>query len=388
MSECFKFDPVKAGWTRFIPVAAFAVIMLGGFAVTVTSLNDVPQEKWKGVGEPKRLLDGEATRQFSAQLNEHFLLSKPFAKIERGITYAIAGDTGASVRRGCPDWLFLSDELTPYDHAADNAAARASLLGKVSASLQQRGIKLVVAVVPDKSRIEQSHLCGLHRPPAFEPRLNDWVNSLKAQQIEVLDLTPVLAAMPEERYYRSDSHWNERGANLAAKTLAERLQALNLVDKPKNPPDAKAIQSASAERSGDLMRVSNLEGLPAWLRPATEVTQVSKVAPVAVASDDLFGDAGLPTVALVGTSFSRAANFVPFFSQHLAQPVANLAKDGGDFDGAAFAYLNSEEFKKQPPKVLVWEVPERMLQKTLGKSEKDWMKQLGVKTTVTVKGKY
>ncbi len=373
MSECFSFDPKKAGWTRFIPVAAFGVIMLGGFAVTQRSLRDVPEEKWEGIGKIHRLLDGEATRQFSTQLNEHFLLSKPFAKIERGVTWTIAGDTGASVRRGCDGWLFLSDELTPYAHAAENAAARARIITQTAADLQLRGIKLVVAVVPDKTRIEEDHLCGLHRPAAFANRLNDWVSTLASNKVEVLNFAPALAAMKEERYYRSDSHWNERGANVAATTLADRLQSLKLVDKPAAAPDPKAIQSNTTERSGDLMRVSNLEGLPAWMRPATEVTQVSKVAPVAVASDDLFGDAGLPTVALVGTSFSRAANFVPFLSQHLGAPVANLAKDGGDFDGAAYAYLNSKEFKTQPPKVVVWEVPERMLQKTLTASEKKWL---------------
>ncbi|BBB59990.1 cell division protein FtsQ [Undibacterium sp. KW1] len=373
MSECFSFDPKKAGWTRFIPVAAFGVIMLGGFAVTQTSLREVPEEKWEGIGKIHRLLDGEATRQFSTQLNEHFLLSKPFAKIERGVTWTIAGDTGASVRRGCDGWLFLSDELTPYAHAAENAAARARIITQTAADLQMRGIKLVVAVVPDKTRIEEDHLCGLHRPAAFANRLNDWVSTLASNKVEVLNFAPALAAMKEERYYRSDSHWNERGANVAATTLADRLQSLKLVDKPATAPDPKAIQSNTTERSGDLMRVSNLEGLPAWMRPATEVTQVSKVAPVAVASDDLFGDAGLPTVALVGTSFSRAANFVPFLSQHLGAPVANLAKDGGDFDGAAYAYLNSKEFKTQPPKVVVWEVPERMLQKTLTVSEKKWL---------------
>ncbi|MFZ6734553.1 alginate O-acetyltransferase AlgX-related protein [Undibacterium sp. Ji42W] len=373
MSECFSFDPQKAGWTRFIPVAAFGVIMLGGFAVTQTSLRDVPEEKWEGIGKIHRLLDGEATRQFSTQLNEHFLLSKPFAKIERGVTWTIAGDTGASVRRGCDGWLFLSDELTPYAHAAENAAARARIITQTAADLQMRGIKLVVAVVPDKTRIEENHLCGLHRPAGFANRLNDWVGTLANNKVEVLNFAPALSAMSGERYYRSDSHWNERGANVAATILADRLQSLKLVDKPATAPDPKAIQSNTTERSGDLMRVSNLEGLPAWMRPATEVTQVSKVAPVAVASDDLFGDAGLPTVALVGTSFSRAANFVPFLSQHLGAPVANLAKDGGDFDGAAYAYLNSKEFKTQPPKVVVWEVPERMLQKTLTASEKKWL---------------
>jgi len=380
MSECFNFDPKKAGWTRFIPVAAFSIIMLGGFAVTQTSLRDVPAEKWEGIGNPRRLLEGEATRQFSAQLNDHFLLSKSFAKIERGVTWTIAGDTGASVRQGCPDWLFLSDELTPYAHATENAAARAKIISQTASDLQKNGIRLVVAVVPDKTRIEESHLCGLHRPAAFANRINDWVATLANNKVEVLNFTPTLAAMTGERYYRSDSHWNERGADLAAKTLAERLQTLKLVDKPATQPDPKAVQSNTTERSGDLMRVSNLEGLPAWMRPATEVTQVSKVAPVAVASDDLFGDAGLPTVALVGTSFSRAANFVPFLSQHLGAPVANLAKDGGDFDGAAYAYLNSKEFKTQPPKVVVWEVPERMLQKTLTASEKKWLASFASKT--------
>lgn len=380
MSECFNFDPKKAGWTRFIPVAAFSVIMLGGFAVTQTSLRDVPEEKWDGIGKISRLLDGEATRQFSTQLNDHFLLSKAFAKIERGVTWAIAGDTGASVRRGCDDWLFLSDELTPYAHATENAAARARIITQTASDLQMQGIKLVVAVVPDKTRIEESHLCGLHRPAGFANRLNDWVSALANNKVEVLSFAPALSAMKEERYYRSDSHWNERGANVAAMTLAEHLQSLKLVNKPAVPLDPKSIQSNTTERSGDLMRVSNLEGLPAWMRPATEVTQVSKVAPVAVASDDLFGDAGLPTVALVGTSFSRAANFVPFLSQHLGAPVANLAKDGGDFDGAAYAYLNSKEFKSQPPKVVVWEVPERMLQKTLTVSEKKWLASFGSKT--------
>ncbi|MBC3919013.1 cell division protein FtsQ [Undibacterium sp. CY18W] len=380
MSECFTFDPKKAGWTRFLPVTAFAVIMLGGLAVTQTSLRDVPADRWKGIDNPTRLLDGEATRQFSAQLNSYFLLSKPFAKIERGVTWLLAGDTGVSVRKGCTDWLFLTDELTPFANAADNAAARAKIITQTASDLQKRGIKLVVAVVPDKTRIEHDHLCGLHRPPGFATRVDDWVKILTASKVDTLDFTPTLAAMTEERYYRSDSHWNEHGSNAAAKALAEHLQALNLVDKPKASPDPKAIQSSRVERSGDLMRVSNLEGLPAWVRPATEVTQISKVAPVTVASDDLFGDAGLPPVALVGTSFSRASNFSPFLSQHLGSPVANLAKDGGDFDGAAYAYLNSNEFKTQAPKVVVWEVPERMLPKPLSVSEKKWLASLGPKT--------
>ncbi|MDE2427243.1 MAG: cell division protein FtsQ [Burkholderiales bacterium] len=376
MDESFSFDQKKAGWMRFIPALSFAVILVTGFVVTLMSLRDVPEKKWSGMDNIHRLLNGESTRQFTNQLNTHFLLSKPFAKIERGITWAIAGDTGVSVRTGCPDWFFLADELTPYDDAENNASARDHIVVQVAELLKKRGIKLVMAVVPDKSRIEKSHLCGLHRPAKFDRRIDDWIAPLRAKQIEVIDLRAPLQQLEGERYYRSDSHWNEHGANAAAQAIAQRLQELQLVDKPAAAPQASAIQSRVVDRSGDLMRVANLEGLPAWLRPSVEKTQLSVVAPVTVASDDLFGDAGLPSVVLVGTSFTRASNFVPFLSHYLGAPVANMAKDGGDFEGAAMTYLSGKTYQQEPPKVLLWEVPERMLQKTLTPSEHLWLTYL------------
>jgi len=76
----------------------------------------------------------------------------------------------------------------------------------------------------------------------------------------------------------------------------------------------------------------------------------------------LFGDAGLPNVALIGTSFSRNSNFVGFLQKALNAPVGNFSKDGGEFSGAAKAYFDSPAFKQTPPKLLIWEIPERDLQ--------------------------
>ncbi len=154
------------------------------------------------------------------------------------------------------------------------------------------------------------------------------------------------------------------------------MQDLQLADKTDLKPAPGAIKTVTEERPGDLFRVSNLEGVPLWLRPPVEKVASSTVAPVANKSDDLFGDGGLPSIALVGTSFSLRGNFVPFMSQHLGVPVANLAKDGGDFDGAAMAYLQSKAFQQEPPKVVIWEVPERMLQKPFKESERQWLEKL------------
>ena len=48
-------------------------------------------------------------------------------------------------------------------------------------------------------------------------------------------------------------------------------------------------------------------------------------------------------------------------SKQLRAQVANFALDGGDFSGAARAYLASQAFRQTPPKLLIWEIPERVL---------------------------
>lgn len=376
MSESFSFDAKKAGAWRYVPALSFAAILAAGLVTTVSSLQEVPLQKWREMGDVQKIVQGEATRMFTTQLNEHFSWSKTFAKFERAVRWNLARDAGPNVRVGCDGWFFLQEELTTFDGGAQNANARAYMVGQIAQSLKKQGVQLVVAVVPDKSRVEQQHLCGLHRPAGFAQRGDDWIKALRAKQVEVIDLYLALNSFSGERYYRTDSHWSEAGANAAAAAIAKHLQSAGLVDKFNAELPAGAVKTVIAERMGDLFRVANLDGLPAALRPAIERTATSTVAPVANNSDDLFGDGGLPAVALIGTSFSLRGNFVPFLSQHLAAPVANLAKDGGDFDGSASAYLHSKALQQEPPKVVVWEIPERMLQKPFKPSERAWLESL------------
>ncbi len=376
MSEVEFEDNKKAGWWRFVPMLVFVVIVLGGFIVSLLSLYKAPADTWDGLAQAKSLADGVSTRRFTEALNKQFLLSKPFAQIERAVFWNLAGDSGNSVRPGCPGWFFLADELSVYPNREKNAAARAQIVAAVKQQLAQRNIKLLVALVPDKARIEQAQLCQLYRPVSFASRLPLWAQALQDRQVEVLDLSYHLATLPGFRYYSTDTHWNEMGAGNSARVIADWLILKNWASTPATLNDFASFPAKRQERPGDLLRVANLAGLPKGWRPDYEMAQVTTVPAIEVKSDDLFGDAGVPTVAVIGTSFSRTSNFIPFVSQYLAAPVANLAKDGGDFEGAAMAYFKSAEFSQTPPKVVVWEVPERMLEKPLSKAELAWQKEL------------
>jgi alginate O-acetyltransferase complex protein AlgJ len=342
------------------------------FAVWRGSLDLFPQ----GISQ-QAFLDGHTTQGVADAL-ANAPMPKEGARLEREFSWLTAGDLGPRVRQGCPGWLFLADELTVYPHGAENARARVAEVAAVSQALARRKIGLLVVVVPDKSRLEADRLCGLHRATVMQERLDTWTQGLTAAGIPWVNVGPALTALPPTEdgttaFLRTDTHWNEQGAAAAAGLVAERIAATKLAITPRVD---YAVQSKRATRPGDLVRLAGLEALPLDLQPASEIAQSSTfsvaaksdapaAAPAADAADDLFGDANLPNIALVGTSFSRTSNFVPFLERDLHTRIGNFAKDGGDFTGAARAYFAGPAWKETPPKLLIWEIPERVLEAPL-----------------------
>lgn len=326
-------------------------------------------------------LKGDVSQAFALALADAPVPSNA-ARIERGLSWVVAGDLGPRVRLGAPGWLFLGDELTVHNHSQLNIAQRKADVLKVNQTLAAKGIKLLVVVVPDKSRIEAAQLGTLHRPDRYAPRASQWVGELKLAGVEALDLTDTLMSFKQKNaaaFLKSDSHWTEQGAEAAARTVSVEVERLKIVA---TPAQVLVInQRKETARAGDLIRVAGVEWLFDALQPQQDIAQetsftVEKRANSVVGSvaastakaqtDDLFGDADLPNVVVIGTSFSRTSNFVTFLEKDLKAKVANLARNGGDFAGAMNAYLASPAYKQTPPKLVIWEIPERVLQqKTL-----------------------
>jgi alginate O-acetyltransferase complex protein AlgJ len=312
------------------------------------------------------VLEGEITHRIAKELAKA-PLPEHAAQLERAGTWLALGDTGPRVREGCPHWLFLSDELKINPHPVDHAQAKAAAVIALRDQLQARGIQLLVSVVPDKSRIAASQLCGLPRPASLEPRIRDWSTRLQAAGVNVLDLTLALQPLGDAAFLRLDTHWSEAGAHAAALAIAGKLSSMGFNATPTRTFDI--VQQSAAPRPGDLVRLAGLDWLPPHLQPGEEMVSASTISehvPEADSGgdslDDLFGDENLPNLALIGTSFSRNSNFTGFLQQALKAPIGNFAKDGGEFSGASKAYFDSPAFTQTPPQLVLWEIPERDLQ--------------------------
>lgn len=353
------------GTIAAICMAAFMLIglLINIVALSEDSATDTPPYSLAD------MLDGTTSKQIADELAQT-VLPKEAAKLQRAANWLALGDLGPKVRRGCNNWLFLTDELTTHADGEKASQLRATQVEAVQKMLARQDIRLIVAVVPDKSRIMQDQLCGLQRPAILENRVQSWIQQLHDRGIAAVDLSQPMQASESPSFLRTDTHWNATGAQLAAQAIAAKLK--EHYGAPLLPRQTVEVQTGQPHiRHGDLVRLAGVDWLPTALQPKSEeVAQLTfnvKQDPVADSADDLFGDDNLPTAALIGSSFSRTSHFDNFLSLALQTPIANMSKDGGAFSGSAHDYFRSPAYKQTPPKIVIWEIPERDLQAPLDK---------------------
>ncbi|TDG07091.1 cell division protein FtsQ [Paraburkholderia guartelaensis] len=351
---------------------AVAVILMGflfaglffniRFASTTASL--LPQAVTRA-----GMLDGTVSKELASRMADTPIAADA-ARMQRALGWLALGDLGPRVRQGCPGWLFLRDELNVYADGERHLAARAATVAAVQRELARHGIALLVAVVPDKSRIEPQHLCGLYRPASLSARVGDWTARLATVGVPVVDLGPALRGVPGDSFFRTDTHWTQDGAGAAARVVAQRIRAMDepLGSGVSSQPGYRVADKPAARRPGDLVRLAGLDALPVSWQPRAEFVTgraYLHVAQAAASADDLFGDADLPTIAVIGTSYSTTSDFVPQLALAVGRGVGNFAREGGKFGGSARAYFASAAYAQTPPKLVVWELDERDLQAPL-----------------------
>lgn len=284
-----------------------------------------------------------------------------------GLRWRLMGDLGPQVAQGCPGWLFYRDGLRPQAGEAAAAAAyarRVALMRHWAQVLRARGVQLVVATVPDKSRIEAAHLCGLPVSATMQARLDDWQRRLAEAGVPQVDLRPALAALPQA-YYRTDVHMAPAGAEAAADAIGRT--ALPMLGGPGTQRFDDQRGAAPEPRMGDLIVLAGLDTLPEGWRPALERFTPERIVPVA--SGGLLDAGPSAEVLLVGDSNGLRSEFPGRLGRQLGREVWTLSHDGGYFSGAMLAALAQKERWPTSLKLVVWTFSELSLSLPLSADE-------------------
>ena len=137
-----------------------------------------------------------------------------------------------------PD-IFLEvqvDRTWVYERDSERFAAAvvraAELLGQIRDISRQAGADMLVTLIPDENQIDRALQSRVVEARNLLPGQLDWgqpnrliTHALAAEQIEVLDLLPVLseAARHERAYKPADTHWNIEGNRVAAEAIAQAV---------------------------------------------------------------------------------------------------------------------------------------------------------------------
>lgn len=123
---------------------------------------------------------------------------------------------------GSDGWLYYASTLDDYMGIGMNEAERnraAANLSLIREYVENRGAKFLFTIAPNKNSLYPAHM------PSYVPWAHEQSDAericplITSAGIPYLDLFSVFHNREEVLYYKTDSHWNEQGAALAADSI-------------------------------------------------------------------------------------------------------------------------------------------------------------------------
>ena len=239
------------------------------------------------------------------------------------------------VIRGKDGWLFYREDGGIEDFANDPPLTSEEVENWRRAVIRARdwcrarGMAYVFAIVPDKHVVYPEYFDATVRPLGTVSRTEQVLAALAASGV-VVDVRPaLLAAKAQERlYHRTDTHWNERGAYVAYRTIIEAVRR----QMPAVPPPRDRSVFKASSRTSEGMDLAGIIGLRSILHEEElrllpkdgrgyKVLQPS--GGYATGSDPLIiteiPGSTLPTAVVFRDSFASA--LAPFLSEHFRRTV-------------------------------------------------------------------
>ncbi len=305
------------------------------------------------------ILRGKLAHAFETHYDKEFPLKNLGVNLWAAIDYSLFKEGRPGVVVGRDGWLYTDEEFKLDNDSPALIERNLTLIDWVKRNLARRHITLLVALVPAKARVYPQHLDHRRPPPLRQALYARTLDALRADGIATASLLQPLrsGARQHPTFLRTDTHWTPYGAQLAAQAIAARVG--RFVD---TTDTFRTQTSGTRVHRGDLFNFLPLDPWFGWLLPPPDrLTQARTMA--TGNAGDLLGADPAAEVALVGTSYSAEPqwNFAGALEQALHTDVLNYAKDGKGPFAPMLAYLHSADFRAAPPKLVIWEVPERYL---------------------------
>ncbi|CAI8995931.1 putative alginate O-acetylase AlgJ [Pseudomonas chlororaphis] len=329
------------------------------------------------------VLNGRWAKAVETHYDDEFPIKRLGTNLWAALDFKLFNEGRPGVVLGRDQWLYSDEEFHPIVNEELNLQGNYALVEGVRQALKEKGVKLVMAIVPAKVRLYPEHL-GDVQPASIHANLyQDFHARVAADKILAPDLLGPLQQAKQngqQVFLRTDTHWTPAGAEVAANQLAKAIaDKAPLMGQPQ-----RFVTEAeqTVVHKGDLRLFLPLDPLFENLMPAKEPLQkrVTRAADDQPAADNaLFADNEVP-VALVGTSYSANPNwnFVGALKEALHSDVVSYAEDGHGPVLPMLSYLKSDAFKNSPPQVLIWEFPERYLpvNNEIGDADPQWVAEL------------
>jgi alginate O-acetyltransferase complex protein AlgJ len=297
--------------------------------------------------------NGSAQRIYEKRFEQTFPHSKSIAQGWAALKLYLLGEIAEGAVMGRGDVLFTAEEFKAPVKGADLRIE----LERAIAILRPTDAELVPILIPDKARMRADALPHARSAP-FEDRYDKALKLLRSYAPNTVDLRSTLSVAGA--FMRTDTHWSPLGAESAASTIAELLS--QHLDHDENYVTRPLGSEAFV---GDLVTFADTGPWRQTVGPMQETIQSFETVRTMTSFEeggDLFGDVAIPVV-LIGTSFSAKPefHFEGFLKTALQAAVLNLAQVGRGPFAPMRDYLAQFNQDELPPKVVLWEIPERYI---------------------------
>ena len=191
---------------------------------------------------PHTLLDVQAyPAGLASYYSDHFGFRNTFVRHYRKLKYTIGDSTSDNLTLGKDGWLFLGNTSEAYKKHGDpfgdvrnknlysevELAAFANNIASFKAWLKERGIEYIFVIAPNKHTIYFDKLPDYIKRSGEKSATDQLVDYLTQNtDVEIVDLRAALieGRKSHEVYFKTDTHWNHHGANIAQYEIMKRIE--------------------------------------------------------------------------------------------------------------------------------------------------------------------